>query len=45
MVKANLFFGTSKIFFGHVHYGHLLILGQVEILLYSEKQLNDIQIR
>ena len=24
-----LFFETSKIFFGQVHYGHLLVLGQV----------------
>ena len=22
-------FGTSKLFFGHVHYGHLLVPGQV----------------
>ena len=25
---SNLFFGTSKIFFGQVHYGHLLVPGQ-----------------
>ena len=26
----NLFFRTSRIFFGQVHYGQLLALGQVE---------------
>ena len=26
---SNLFFGTSKIFFGQVHCGHLLVPGQV----------------
>ena len=26
----NLYYMTSKIFFGQVHYGHLLVPGQVE---------------
>ena len=29
-VKANLFFRTSKIFYGQIHYGYLLVPGQVE---------------
>ena len=28
--KLNLYCRTSKIFFGQVHYGHLLVPGQVE---------------
>ena len=29
-VSANLYYQTSKFFFWQVHYGHLLVLGQVE---------------
>ena len=29
-VLANLFFQTNTIFFGQVHYGNLLVLGQIE---------------
>ena len=29
-VSANLYYRTSKFFFGQVHYGQLLVLGQVE---------------
>ena len=30
VVLANLYCRTSKIFVGQVHYGHLLVPGQVE---------------
>ena len=29
-VNVNLYYRTSKLFFGQVHYGHFLVPGQVE---------------